>query len=241
MPSKVGQASSGYSASTLPSSVETAIRIGSFSGPPPVSKMVTASFQPAEKSVSSAKTMARTWAGTVTVHAWRSIPDLPAFFLFFPALIVGSNSTPRISVFEIIGLAVWVAAFAMESIADLQKLAFLREMKKRGQKNQVCNVGLWRYSRHPNYFAEWMVWTALVVASVPSWVALRSAEPFLLWLLLGAGLLFVSRAMYTTLVYYTGAVPSEHYSVQKRPEYEAYQQETNRFFPGPTHGDTRGT
>ena len=55
-----------------------------------------------------------------------------------------------------------------------------------------------------------------------------------MWLLLGAGLVFVSRVMYSTLVYYTGAVPSEYYSVRKRPEYEAYQQETNRFFPGPS-------
>jgi len=39
--------------------------------------------------------------------------------------------------------------------------------------------------------------------------------------------------MYTTLVYYTGAVPSEFYSVQKRPEYKHYQQTTNIFFPGP--------
>jgi steroid 5-alpha reductase family enzyme len=39
--------------------------------------------------------------------------------------------------------------------------------------------------------------------------------------------------MYTTLVHYTGARPAEHYSVQKRPQYRAYQQVTNRFFPGP--------
>ena len=157
-----------------------------------------------------------------------------ASYLAFPALIIGSNPTPRVSVFEIIGLAMWVAAFAMESIADLQKLAFLRDMKKQGERNQVCNVGLWRYSRHPNYFAEWMVWSALVVASIPSWLALRSVEPFVVWLLLGAGLVFVSRIMYSTLVYYTGAVPSEYYSVRKRPEYENYQRETNRFFPGPS-------
>ena len=157
-----------------------------------------------------------------------------ASYLAFPALIIGSNPTARVSVFEVIGLAMWVAAFAMESIADLQKLAFLRHMKKRRDSNQVCNVGLGRYSRHPNYFAEWMVWNALVVASVPSWLALRSVEPFVVWLLLGAGLLFVSRAMYSTLVYYTGAVPSEYYSVRKRPEYETYQRETNRFFPGPS-------
>lgn len=39
--------------------------------------------------------------------------------------------------------------------------------------------------------------------------------------------------MYTTLVHYTGAVPSEHFSVQKRPEYKEYQRQTNMFFPGP--------
>jgi steroid 5-alpha reductase family enzyme len=157
-----------------------------------------------------------------------------ASYLAFPAFIIGSNPTPRVSPFEVVGLALWVAAFAMESIADLQKLAFLRDMQRQGKRNQVCNVGLWRYSRHPNYFAEWMVWTALVIASIPSWLALRSVEPFVVWVLLGAGLLFVSRAMYSTLVHYTGAVPSEYYSVQKRPDYETYQQETNRFFPGPS-------
>lgn len=145
----------------------------------------------------------------------------------------GSNPNPTISVLEIAGLVVWVSAFAMESIADAQKVRFLREMKKAGERNQVCNVGLWRYSRHPNYFAEWMVWNALVIASIPSWPAMRSSEHFVVWLLLGAGLLFVSRIMYTTLVHYTGAVPSEHFSVQKRPEYKKYQRQTNMFFPGP--------
>jgi len=47
-----------------------------------------------------------------------------------------------------------------------------------------------------------------------------------------ASLLYVSRIMYTTLVYYTGAVPSEYYSVQKRPDYKKHQQTTNMFFPG---------
>ena len=55
----------------------------------------------------------------------------------------------------------------------------------------------------------------------------------ILWLLLGAGLIFVSRMMYLTLVYATGAIPAEHYSAQKRPEYKEYQKTTNRFFPGP--------
>jgi len=156
-----------------------------------------------------------------------------AGFLAFPAFVIGSNTDPNISGFEIFGLSLWLLAFSIETIADMQKLSFLKKMKKSGEKNSVCKLGLWRYSRHPNYFAEWLVWTAMVIASIPSWLALYSQTNFIAWLLLGAGLLFVSKIMYTTLVYHTGAIPAEYYSVKKRPEYKNYQKETNRFFPGP--------
>jgi len=156
-----------------------------------------------------------------------------AAFLAMPALVIAANPSPTISVFEIIGIVLWFGAFLMESVADMQKVAFLKNMKASGQKNQVCNVGLWKYSRHPNYFAEWMVWNALVIAAIPSWLALYQGESTLVWGLLAVGLLFTSRVMYTTLVYYTGAVPAEYYSVKKRPEYKKYQQTTNIFFPGP--------
>ena len=159
-----------------------------------------------------------------------------AAFLAFPAFIIAANPSPEISVFEIIGLFIWLSSFVMESIADAQKLAFLRKMKQTGQRNTVCNVGLWRYSRHPNYFAEWMVWNALVIAAIPSWIALFNHESVIVFALLGLGLLFTSRIMYITLVTYTGAVPAEYYSVQKRPAYKDYQQTTNMFFPGPYRG-----
>jgi steroid 5-alpha reductase family enzyme len=159
-----------------------------------------------------------------------------ASFLALPVLIIASNNSPQFSLFEVAGLVIWVLAFAMETVADMQKLAFLQDMKKQGKQRQVCNVGLWRYCRHPNYFAEWMVWNGLVVAAIPSWLALQNTESTLIWGLLGAGLLFTSRMMYSTLVYVTGAVPSEYYSAQKRPGYTEYQQHTNRFFPGLRRG-----
>ena len=55
-------------------------------------------------------------------------------YLAFPALIIGANPNPSISVFEIVGLLIWVGAFAMESVADAQKLAFLSRMKREGKK-----------------------------------------------------------------------------------------------------------
>ncbi len=157
-----------------------------------------------------------------------------AAFLAFPAFIIASNPSEEISIFEIIGILIWLASFIMESVADAQKLKFLRAMKKSGARNTVCNIGLWQYSRHPNYFAEWMVWNALVIASIPSWLQLYPNMSVIIFALLGVGLLMTSRIMYVTLVTYTGAVPAEYYSVQKRPAYKDYQQTTNMFFPGPT-------
>ncbi|MCL6417614.1 DUF1295 domain-containing protein [Aestuariirhabdus sp. Z084] len=162
-------------------------------------------------------------------------------FLAFPAFIIASNSSPEIHPLEIIGLLLWLGAFAMESVADAQKLAFLRKMKQQGLKHQVCNVGLWRYSRHPNYFAEWMVWNALVIAALPSWLGRYGQDTLWVWALLGVGLAFASRIMYVTLVHYTGAKPAEYFSVQKRPAYKSYQQTTNMFFPGPRKNNTTET
>jgi steroid 5-alpha reductase family enzyme len=156
-----------------------------------------------------------------------------ASFLAFPVFIIASNNSKEILLLEIVGLVIWILAFAMESVADLQKVRFLKAMKKAGKQRQVCNVGLWKYCRHPNYFAEWMVWNGLVIAAIPSWLALRGSETEPVWYLLGLGLLLASRFMYRTLVYITGAVPSEHFSAQKRPDYADYQRQTNRFFPGP--------
>ena len=154
-------------------------------------------------------------------------------FLAFPAYIIASNTSTQVHPLEILGLLVWIGAFAMESMADVQKLAFMRDMKNKNLKGQVCNVGLWRYSRHPNYFAEWMVWNGLAIASVPSLLSRYGQDNIVIWTLLAIGVMLASRVMYVTLVHYTGAKPSEYYSVQKRPAYRTYQQTTNMFFPGP--------
>ena len=161
-------------------------------------------------------------------------------FLALPVFIIASNNSENFALLELIGLFVWASAFILESIADFQKLEFLKKMKKEGKQKQVCNVGLWKYCRHPNYFFEWMVWNGLIIAAIPSWLTIDPIKLYLFGYDYSDGLLltlvcmlYASKAMYTTLVYTTGAVPSEYYSAQKRPAYKKYQQTTNRFFPGP--------
>ena len=155
-----------------------------------------------------------------------------ASFLAIPIFLVFASPLTSISFLEIFGFILFALALIFETVADYQKILFLQKMKRLNKRNMVCDVGLWRYTRHPNYFAEWMVWNGLIIASVPSYIALFDSEVFWLWILIGIALLYTSRIMYITLVYLTGAVPSEYYSTQKRPAYKAYQQSTNIFFPG---------
>lgn len=136
---------------------------------------------------------------------------------------------------EIFGWCLWLASFAFEHTADKQKKRFIKDCAEKKIKGAVCDVGLWRYSRHPNYFGEWMVWNSLIITSIPSLITLWQSEEENLLVKAGLtyGLIFASMAMYSCLVYYTGAVPAEYYTVQKRPEYKTYQKVVNMFVPGP--------
>jgi len=156
-----------------------------------------------------------------------------ASFLAIPIFLISESPLTQLSTLEIIGFTIFVLSLVFETVADYQKLKFLKEMKSQNKKNMVCDVGLWKYTRHPNYFAEWMVWNGLIIASIPSYISLFDSEALWLWIMIGIALLYTSRIMYLTLVYLTGAIPSEYFSAQKRPSYKAYQQSTNIFFPGP--------
>ena len=161
-------------------------------------------------------------------------------FLAIPAILMSTNSTNSISTLEYIGAGLWATWFVLEHISDLQKQQFLKKAFLEKKKKQVCNVGFWKYTRHPNYFSEWMVWNAMIIASISSFISLYSEDQQLVWIIIGVGLFYISYIMYTTLVYYTGAVPSEYYTLQKRPNYKAYQEQTNIFFPGPQKSNQKG-
>lgn len=120
---------------------------------------------------------------------WQGLAN--ASFLAMPAFVIAASPSEHIHVLEVISLLVWMGAFAMESVSGMKKLRFLLAMKKSRERNRVCNVGLWKYKRHPNYFAKWMVWNALIIAAIPSWLALYDTESFIVWALLGVGLLLV--------------------------------------------------
>ena len=154
-------------------------------------------------------------------------------FLAVPAIVSTGNSSQSFGIFAAVGLAVWILSYVLESVADTQKKRFGAECARAGVRGRTCDIGLWRYSRHPNYFGQWMQWNALIVMVAPTLVSRWGHVAPTAWIITLAGLLLASFAMYQTLVAYTGAKPAEFYSLQKRPEYANYQRTTNMFFPGP--------
>ena len=87
--------------------------------------------------------------------------------LFVPCLICALDQTPSLSALEIAGYSIWSGGWIIENIADTHKLAFMESNRKKHKKERApyCNVGLWKYSRHPNYFGEWVAWCGLALAA----------------------------------------------------------------------------
>ncbi len=96
-------------------------------------------------------------------------------FLALPLYLQTHNKNPSLSGLEYLGYIMWALAFVFESTADKQKKAFAAKSKAQGKVNAVCNEGLWAYSRHPNYFGEWMVWNSLLISSIPSIESISSS------------------------------------------------------------------
>jgi steroid 5-alpha reductase family enzyme len=135
--------------------------------------------------------------------------------LSVPWLLTCLNPRTDLQPLEWAGGVLWLIAIAGEALADRQLQRFKADPANRGA---VCQLGLWRYSRHPNYFFEWLVWVAYFVVALASpwgWVALYC--PVLM-------LYFLLRV--------TGIPLTEQLSLRRHGAlYAAYQQRTSAFIP----------
>jgi steroid 5-alpha reductase family enzyme len=140
---------------------------------------------------------------------------LSVVVLGLPFLLVALNPAPQLHPLEVAGACLWFIALVGEALADAQLAAFKRNPANRGR---VCDVGLWRASRHPNYFFEWLVWVAYFVFALASpWGWLSIISPLaILYLLLRV----------------TGIPMTEEQLLRSRGEaYRTYQRTTSAFFP----------
>lgn len=132
-----------------------------------------------------------------------------------PVVLIASPVPAALGWLRAVGVAVWLLGFAFESVGDAQLAAFLRDEKNRGR---VMDRGLWRYTRHPNYFGEACLWWGmwLLAAGTPLWP----------WLV-------VSPVTITVLVRYVSGVPMLERLMDGKPGYADYRARTSVFFPLP--------
>jgi steroid 5-alpha reductase family enzyme len=116
------------------------------------------------------------------------------------------------------GMLIWLLGYYFEVVGDHQLARFIRNKKEGKTKIKIMNTGLWRYTRHPNYFGEvtqwWGIW--LIVAGLPyGWVALLSPITI------------------TTLILFVSGIPLLESKYADDKEFQKYKQVTSKFFPLP--------
>jgi len=148
-------------------------------------------------------------------QAFGSIP------LVFAIFVAARFPEPALRAQDYLGALILFTGIAGEALADAQLKAFRADP---GNKGRVCDTGLWRWSRHPNYFFEWFCWLAYPV------IALSPHYPW------GFATLLAPAFMYWILVHVTGIPPLEEQMLRSRGErYREYQSRTSAFFPLPPH------
>ena len=160
-------------------------------------------------------TLRKKWPGPARFLFFFELQALIAVMFSLPFLLASGDSRVHFSTWDLVGLLIAAAATGGEALADWQAQRFKSDPRHRGA---IVDVGLWRYSRHPNYFFESIVWWGFFIAALGSpWGWITVVCPvMMLYLLLNV----------------TGIPLTEKHSLESRGEaYRRYQRTTSRFVP----------
>lgn len=156
--------------------------------------------------------------GDPGVYALRSIYLAQAVALWFISLpvqvVMFEQSAPGALMW--VGTAVWLVGFLFETVGDAQLNRFRADPANRGK---VMDRGLWRYTRHPNYFGDATMWWGIFLIAAQQWVGVLTILSPLL--------------MTWTLTRKTGKPLLEKGMAERRPGYADYVARTSGFFPLP--------
>lgn len=143
---------------------------------------------------------------------------LQAFFIWLISLVIQYGQMPSRpdlwTVFDIAGLLLWMTGFMFEAVGDVQLARFKADPANQGL---VMDQGLWRYSRHPNYFGEMLMWWGLFVMVL--------STPYGFWTVISPLIITV------ILLKVTGVALTEKHILETRPAYREYIRKTSAFFP----------
>ncbi len=147
------------------------------------------------------------------------LQGLLAWLISLPLLAVATRPGD-LNLVDLLAVVVWAVGLFFEAVGDWQLSRFLADPANRGT---VMNRGLWRYTRHPNYFGDTTVWAAYALFALATgwggWYGLVGSGLMALFIVRVSGLALTEKRMGS--------------SGSKREGYDAYVARTNAFFPGP--------
>ncbi len=132
-----------------------------------------------------------------------------------PVIYINAAPSTSISWLDGFGVAVWLTGFGFEAVGDLQLLRYKRNPSNKGK---LMTTGLWRYTRHPNYFGEvtlwWGIW--LIVSATP-----------------GGWMTIIGPLTITILILKVSGIPMLEKPYEERADFQEYKRRTSAFFPTP--------
>jgi steroid 5-alpha reductase family enzyme len=158
------------------------------------------------------------WGKFVVIRSFFQIFILQGVLLFVISLPVirsiTSHDTP-FTLIDFLGTAVWLTGFLFEAVSDWQLLLFKKDPANKGK---IITTGLWRYSRHPNYFGEVTLWWGIYLIAI--------AVP-------GGWMTIIGPMTITILILGVSGIPMLEKKYEGNAEFDEYKRRTSAFFPMP--------
>jgi steroid 5-alpha reductase family enzyme len=158
------------------------------------------------------------WGKTFFIRSYFQVYLLQGFLLLiimWPVMIVGGHPQSDLNWLDYLGLLIWIIGFYFQAVGDYQLTQFKKDPANSGA---IITTGLWKYTRHPNYFGEVVMWWGIFL------IALNSPNGF--YGILGP-------ITITLLILYVSGVPMLERKYEGNAEFEAYKAKTSKFFPLP--------
>jgi steroid 5-alpha reductase family enzyme len=158
------------------------------------------------------------WGRWFTLRSYFQVFIMQGIFLFlivFPILFINKVSANDFTLTDLLGLFVWITGFFFEAVGDWQLKQFIKDPVNKGK---IMQYGLWRYSRHPNYFGEVVQWWGVFLFALSlyqGWITIMGPVTI------------------TLLILFVSGVPLLEKKYSGREDFENYKKKTSIFFPLP--------
>ncbi|MBI9071525.1 MAG: DUF1295 domain-containing protein [Melioribacteraceae bacterium] len=158
----------------------------------------------------------RNWGDKYLIKAYYKVFLLQGGFMLFisaPIYVVFNSTVTEFNILNLLGIVIFIIGFLTESIADLQLNKFKKDESNKGK---IITTGLWKYSRHPNYFGEALLWWGIFIYVVSFDYGIAAA---------------ISPIFLNYLLVYISGVPMLEKKYEGREDWETYKSKTSKFIP----------